>query len=168
MEKIKIKEDENLAVVNIDTSMYSIDAIYGAAYNFLDKVYVLLDGDPKKTVQVSLKGKEKMSKKEIEDMAHSFFNELVSLEVRTKISNKNRLIREYIISAALVGASPNIRKKLEEESGAVAKESEDGGLDDDPLGIAVAWEAKYNQIEGDEQNKGKEKEKKKTKNKKNE
>ncbi len=156
MEKINIKKEDNIAEVGIDTSIYSIDAIYSASYNFLDKAYIVLDGDPKKTVKVSLKGKEKLDKDKLEELADSFFNELISSEIRIKISTKNKLIREYIISAALVGASPELRKKLEAESGNTnTTGKEDNEWDEDPLGIAVSWEAKYKNEEDDENDKKK-------------
>ncbi len=153
MGKFNIKEKENVVEVSADTEIYSMDAIYSASYNLLDRAYIILDGDSKKTVKVSLKGKEKLDKNKLEELADTFFNELISSEIRIKISNKNRLVREYIISAALVGASPELRKKLGEETvGAGGVDSSEDSWDDDPLGIAVSWEAKYKKEgeEGDE------------------
>ncbi len=149
MEKINTKEKDNLVLLSIDTKIYDLEVIYAASYNFLDKAYIILDGDPEKVVNVFLKGKEKLNNVELEKLGNLFFNELISSDIRMKISKKNKAIREYIVSSALLGASPVLRKKVEEECSDVKGEenSEEEGWDDDPLGIAVSWEAKYKKNE---------------------
>ncbi len=56
------------------------------------------------------------------------------------------MIREYIVSAALVGASSDLQKKIKEKSekeGIDYDGKEDVEWADDPLGIAIPWEEKY-------------------------
>ena len=46
--------------VSVDTKIYPLDVIYSSAYVFLDKAYILLDGNPEEVVVVELRPKEEM------------------------------------------------------------------------------------------------------------
>ncbi len=144
-EKIKIKEKENYTLILVDSKLYSLDSVYDAAYNFLDKAYVLLDGDPEKIIEVRLKGKEKLSKKDLRNLANEFFNELINTGIRARISEDNKKIKEYIVSAALIGASKDLQEQIKKEKQGVSLDSleEEENWDEDPLGIATPWEEKY-------------------------
>ncbi|UZE93296.1 MAG: His-Xaa-Ser system protein HxsD [Candidatus Nealsonbacteria bacterium] len=135
MPRIKIHKSENKIIVSVNPKLYPLQALYGAAYVFLDRAYIFLDGDPKKEVYVSLKGKKKLTKKEIRALADEFLNELLNYNLRCQISKDNRKIREYIVGAALIGASGEDTKKL--------IQSDRKDWQKDPLGIAVPWEEKY-------------------------
>ena len=135
MAKIKINKKENKIVVYVDPKFYPLEAVYGAVYVFLDKAYVYLDGDPKKEIFVHLKGKKKLNKKEMEDLRGEFFNELLNYSLHHQIAKRNRRIREYIVGAALLGASS---ENLEETI-----KSKEQDWQKDPLGIAVPWEERY-------------------------
>ncbi len=143
MKKTKIEEKDNSVLIDIDSKLYDLNVVYNAAYNFLDRAYVVLDGDPEDVIKITLKAKEKSNKKTLEELAGNFFNELVGARIRADISNKNKAIREYIISADLIGASPELRKKIEQEHDVDSGGEDDDAWDDDPLGIAMSWEAKY-------------------------
>ncbi len=139
----------------INTKIYPLTAIYQAAYLFLDKVYVFLDGDPKKEIKVIMKRKEgqkeEKRKEELEKIAGEFYNELLNQLLREKISQTNAKIREYIVSQALYSAVPN-------EVAELLKEVEEEDWQEDPLGIAKTWEE---QNLADENKKSKKKNKKK-------
>lgn len=139
----------------INTKIYSITAIYQTAYLFIDKVYLFLDGDPKKEIKVIMKAKEETNIKDLEKIADQFYNELLNQLLREKVSTTNAKIREYIVSKALYKAVPN-------EVDELLKEVEEEDWQEDPLGIAKTWEEQ--QEEGEE--KGKEKVKKSKKGKK--
>lgn len=132
MLKAKIEKNKNLIKVIINSKLYPLEAVYGAAYVFLDKAYFRLDGDPEKEITVQIKSKEKLSRKGLENLASDFLNELLNYSLRYKISKNNRKIREYIIGTALLSA---LGENLEEE----AKED----WQKDALGIATPWEEKY-------------------------
>ena len=136
MSKLKINKKENKVIVSINTKLYPIEAIYGAAYVFIDKAYVFLDGNPEKEVLVQLKGKKDLTVKDIKKLASEFLNELLSSSLRSQISKNNSKIREYIVGAALIGASGEIS---EEKTESIEKKE----WEEDPLGIAVPWEEKY-------------------------
>jgi len=116
-----------------DLQNYPKEALYGAAYVFLDRVYLFLDSKSKNKIEVSLKGKKQLSKKQLEKIKGEFLNELFNYTIRIKMTKNNKKIREFIIGQALISAYGD------EES-----TQEDGmKYEDDPLGIAMSWEDKY-------------------------
>lgn len=135
MPKVKINETENKIIIFIAPKLYPIEPVYITAYVFLDRAYVYLDGDPEKEVHIHLKGKKKLTEKELKALADEFLNELLNYSLRYQISRDNRKIREYIVGAALMGASGEDTEK--------SIESDEKDWQKDPLGIAVPWEEKY-------------------------
>ena len=127
----QIKNNTISFLVNLQN--YPLEAVYGTAYVFLDKAYLFLDSSSSKKIEVSLKGKKKLTEKQLEDFKGEFLNELLNYSLRVNLSTSNRRIREYIVSQALFSS-------LGEEE--LAKEDEIG-YQDDPLGIAIPWEEKY-------------------------
>lgn len=146
MRKIKINEKENKIVVSINPKLYPLEVIWGAAYVFLDRAYIYLDGDPKSEIFISIKGKKKFTKESLRKMGGEFLNELLNYSLRYSISKNNKKIREYILGASLFGASGKeaIPSEIPEE-----KEEEGKGEDwgKDPLSIAIPWEEKYGKKE---------------------
>jgi len=123
----------------LDLQDYPLEAVYGTAYVFLDKAYLFLDSRLAKKIEVSLKGKKKLTKKQLEDLKGEFLNELLNYTLRVNLAKYNRKIREYIVGQALFSA-------LGEEK--IAKENE-MRYKDDPLGIAIPWEEKYGKKNSD-------------------
>jgi hypothetical protein len=77
--------------------------------------------------------KKKLSKKKLTELEGEFSNELLNYTLRINLAKRNKSIREYIISQALLSA-------IGEEE---AIEEDGTSFQDDPLGIAVPWEEKY-------------------------
>ena len=138
MEKFKINQKENKIVVPVNPQLYSLEAIYGASYIFLDRAYLFLDGNPKSQVMVTLKGKERLNKKQLKDLAGEFYNELLNCALRNQISKNNQKIREYIVARALFSTTEEKKAKKE-----IEKETEKEEWQKDTLGIALPWEEKY-------------------------
>ncbi len=135
MSKPSINKSENKIVISVDPNLYSLNSIYGTAYVFLDRAYIYLDGDANKEIYVNLKGKEKLTREEMENLADEFLNELLNYSLRDQISKNNCKIREYIVGAALIGTSGESVNK--------SAELEEEDWKKDPLGIAIPWEEKY-------------------------
>ncbi len=139
MPKIQINERENQITFWLNTKTYPLEAIYSAAYVFLDRAYIFLDGDPEKEIIVSLKAKKPLTQKELENLKGEFHNELLNYLIRTKITKRNKKIREFIIATALTSALPKESligiPKIENLS--------ELSFEEDPLGIAIPWEKKY-------------------------
>lgn len=122
--------NEKEALVRIDPGIYEKEIIYGAAYNFLDKAYFFLSGDPQKEIRIRIKIK---GEEDPEEMAQTFLNELISVGLRIKLAEKNKALRDYYLAYSLLGVS---KKDMVEELDSTEK---------DPLGIAVPWEEKNKQ-----------------------
>ncbi len=113
--------------ITLNLKVYPLEAIYQACYVFLDRAYIFLDSLSSKKVLVSLKGKEKLSQKQLESLKGEFLNELLNSSLRLEVAKRNRKIREAIIGQALMSALGG----------------EGASFQEDPLGIAVPWEEKY-------------------------
>ena len=131
MNEVKIKNNTIEFLLNLQD--YPLEAVYGTAYVFLDKAYLFLDSRPFGKIEVSLKGKKKLTKKQSEDIKGEFLNELLNYTLRINLAKHNRKIREYIVGQALFSS-------LGEEE--LTKEDE-MRYKDDPLGSAIPWEEKY-------------------------
>ncbi len=105
MENIKLAKDSVELVVN--PKVYSLDVVYSAAYVFLDKAYVLLDGDPKKKIIVRLKPKKEA---DLENLGLEFMNELVNYSDYSKRAEKTKALRELILKRALLTNSNNVHE----------------------------------------------------------
>lgn len=129
----KPKRNQKQIQIAIDPQLYPLEAVYGAAYVFLDRAYLRLAGNPKKEIIVQIKGKENLTKRKLENLADEFLNELLNYSLRCKISKNNRKIREYIVGTALLSSLAETPEK----------EGEKEDWQKDTLGIAVPWEEKY-------------------------
>jgi len=121
----------------INPELYSLSAIYGAAYVFIDKVYIHLDGDPNKKIEIYFKSKENLSPKDLEVIVGDFENELLNYALREKIVKANQKVREHIIAQALLSPLYAFSE--------LADKAEDQNYLEDPLGIAQTWEERFGQ-----------------------
>ncbi|PIP18801.1 MAG: His-Xaa-Ser system protein HxsD [Candidatus Omnitrophica bacterium CG23_combo_of_CG06-09_8_20_14_all_41_10] len=129
--KHKILKDQNKVIFSVNPNLYSLEAVYGACYVFIDRTYIFLDGDPQKEIKVFIKGKDKLSLKAFNNLVGEFQNELLNYALRERINKNNRKIREYIVGRALFSASD------------LLPEEKTYDYQKDPLGIAIPWEEKY-------------------------
>lgn len=124
----------------VNQRMYPLEAIYAAAYVYVDKCYVFLTKEEGQDIGVRLRSKPETTKKEFERIAGEFENELLNHALRLKVAKRTEKLRDAIVHRALYSSMPG---------------SAGGGLDlelpaqdgmdylDDPLGIAVPWEEKF-------------------------
>jgi len=131
MEKATIKN--NTIKFSFNLKDYPLEAVYGAAYVFIDQAYLFLDSKNKRKIDVYLIGKKKLSNKKLEGLKGEFLNELLNYTMRVNLAKGSRKLREFIIGQALVSAYGS------EE----AVQKNEMQYQDDPLGIAVPWEEKY-------------------------
>ncbi len=118
-----------------DETVYPLDAIYGAAYLFVDRCFVFLSRPRPQAVNVRLTSRGTATSGELEALAGEFMNELLSQTTRLRLSQATTRIREYYTAAALRAAAsaPSVDDLLAELD---AEE-----LGDDPVEISVPWEA---------------------------
>lgn len=149
-----MKNKEELSF-SLNANIYSFESILGAAYSFLDRAYIFLDGDPKKNIKVVLKLKKESSGLNPESLKGEFLNELLGQSLRLKLAKDNKKIQEYIVGQALFGASPEqaqsenvneddeLDKILERELKALEEEEKNAAKDKkDPLGVLTSWDEK--------------------------
>lgn len=124
-------------VLEIEEGLYSLDAIYGTAYVFIDRCYVLLDRPSPGRISVRLRPKADTSAA-AEDLMGEFENELLGQAWRRLLVEENRKLVETVTTHALAGAAgpPGLDDLLD-------MDIDDQAAFDDPLGIAVSWEDKY-------------------------
>ena len=127
----------------VDESVYSLDAVYGASYLFLDKCFVYLSRPRPQVVSVRLTTRGPAAADALDTLAGEFANELVSQVARLRLSQATSRIREYYTAAALRAAAsaPSVDELLAE------LESEE--LLEDPLEIMVPWEEKHGSDKND-------------------
>jgi His-Xaa-Ser system protein HxsD len=128
---------ERAVDIELDASIYPLEAIYGAAYVFIDRCYVWLDRPAPGRVSVTLTAKTEVSAEDLRALAGEFGNELLSCTWRAEITRNNRALIEAVTLQAFGGAmGPPSLDELE------AFDFSDEAFDD-PLGIAQSWEAKH-------------------------
>jgi len=131
---------EGGVTVTVDAALYPLEALYGAAYIFIDRCYVLLDRPAEGKWSVTLASKKGDDSAEaLRAMVGEFANELLSQAWRVKIVEENRAVIEAVTTQALAGAmgAPTL------DDLASFDFTEEGF--DDPLGIAMSWEEKQQQ-----------------------
>ncbi|MBX3275856.1 MAG: hypothetical protein KF729_36700 [Sandaracinaceae bacterium] len=134
----RLDVDARRAIVDLDASLYPVEALYGAAYVFIDRCYVLLDRPAPQKLRLvltpkSLDGGEPAVRALVGELA----NELVSAAYRHQIAQENRARIEAVTMQAIAGAmGPPTLDDLEDF------DFTDEAFED-PLGIALSWEEKY-------------------------
>lgn len=158
-----IKKRESV-VFSVNSKVYLFESIVNAAYAFLDKAHVFLDGDPKTKIKVSLKAKESCTLS-AQDLKGEFHNALLEQDLRLRLAKDNKKLREYIVGQALFGASPEqandvtstdeeLDKILERELKALEEEEKKTVKNKkDPLGVLTAWDAKNTKKSASKKNK---------------
>ncbi len=128
---------------DLDEELYSLDAIYGAAYLFVDRCYVFLARPADQTVRVRLRSQAAAEEDALKALAGLFANELLNQVLRLRIGRSTARLREQVMARAFAssGTDSTIAQLLAELD---AEE-----LDEEPLEIAVPWETKA--AEDDEQ-----------------
>ena len=139
---INVDKEENFCLVSINPKLYPLETVYSAAYVFLDKAYVLLDGDPKINILVKLKPKEKQ---DLERLGREFLNELINYADYQRRAEETKKIREMLLERALItnDLSAISQGNEDDEFKGIMEELEDDDYLDDPEGIAIPWEEKY-------------------------
>ena len=137
MSDIKAVLGEGAVELELDEGLYPKDAIYGAAYVFIDRCYVHLDRAGDRRIKVTLRSK-KGAPLDSQACAGELQNELLAQAWRRQILDENRQLVEAITTKALGGAAgpPGLDELLAMDIG-------EATAFDDPLGIAMSWEEKY-------------------------
>ena len=142
MSHVQATFGEGWVELSVDEELYPKDAVYGAAYVFIDRCYVHLDRKGDRQITVRLKGKRGLAI-DGEALAGEFENELLAQAYRRQIADENRQLIEAITTRALGGAAgpPGLDELIAMDIGPET-------AFEDPLGIAMSWEEKYAKKKG--------------------
>lgn len=134
--------DDREVSFDLDEELYPLDAMYGAAYLFLDRCYVFFSRPAERKVRVRLRTQQPSTAAELEELGGKFANELLNQVLRVRIGRSAGALREQVLARAFAptGTDSTIAQLLAELD---AEE-----LDEEPLEIAVPWETKHER--GDE------------------
>jgi His-Xaa-Ser system protein HxsD len=106
--RIRYATADRVVVLRIDETLYPLDAIYAAAYIFIDRCFVLLSRPAEREVDVRLKTKEAATESELDTLAGEFANELLNQALRHKLAETTMPIREqYMARAFFVPQTPS-------------------------------------------------------------
>ena len=125
-------------ILTLDSTLYPLDALYGASYVFIDRCYVLLDKPDPSHFRVTLSPKKAVADEAaLRAFVGEFANELLSCAWRHQITQDNRAILEQVTNEAIAGAmgAPSLDDLANFDFTEEPFE--------DPLGIAMSWEEKY-------------------------
>jgi His-Xaa-Ser system protein HxsD len=136
-ELVSVDLGASSVTIRVDPTTYPLDALYGAAYIFIDRCFVLLD-KPDASYRVTLAWKKREpTEEDLRSLVGEFANELLSCAWRAKISEDSRALIESVTAQALGGAmGPPTLDELE-------KFDFSDETFEDPLGIAMSWEEKH-------------------------
>src|SRR5690606_28686549 len=104
MSSFETHQTDAQITVSFDEDLYPKDAIYGAAYIFIDRCYVHLDRPEPARISVRLKLKPG-AELDLGALAGEFENELLGQAWRRLITEENRLLIEQVTTRALAGAA---------------------------------------------------------------
>lgn len=136
LEELTYAADERRVSFVFDESIYPSDAIYGAAYLFVDRCWIFLTRPADRMVEVRLKPKdaEAVTTASLDALAGEFANELLNQLLRTRVGEATREIREYYMARAFFGDD---RKSSID---ALLAELDAEELAEDELRVSVPWE----------------------------
>ncbi len=153
IDNLELHCDEGYVNIFVNPKIYPIDVVHSASYVFMDRSFVVLDGDPKKKIIVKLRPRAK--NKSLEELGRSFNDELLNYAVYNAQSEKNKTIKEAIVQKALftnqgIDTDKYFSKTLSKENNyeaplefaredSIETPSEEDSFEDDPLGIAKPW-----------------------------
>jgi len=157
---------------SLDPRREGLDEIFGAAYLMIDRAYVLVEGDPTKSLTVTLRPKAERTAAARAALSADFRAELAAQRVRWAIARSNQPIREYVSENALAlaqefaarpaagAAAPaetplTVDQRAEIERLIADVENEIKSMNEqktqpDPKGMAAPWEAGRPQAGGGE------------------
>ncbi len=135
----EVRAADGAVTIAFDETLYPKDAVYGAAYIFIDRCYVKLEREGERFV-VRLKLKPG-TERSLDALVGEFENEILGQAWRRLITDENRELIEQVTTQALAGAAgpPGLDDLLD-------MSIDDESAFEDPLGIAMSWEDKYKKV----------------------
>jgi His-Xaa-Ser system protein HxsD len=114
---------DSVVSVEVDTSLYNLEAVFKAAYHFTDRCYIFLARTPESPELVSVTLMAKKVIADIRALVGEFCNELVDHQIRLTLSREVGPLRELIVAQAFA------------EGNLLDAQRDEGDYEGDPLGI---------------------------------
>lgn len=134
LEELVYATDGRRVSFTLDENLYPRDAVYGAAYIFVDRAFIFLTRPGEDRIEVRLKPKEETDAAGLEKLAGEYANELLNQVVRVRVGESTAQIREYYMAKAFFADSNQA------SIDALLAELDKEELEEDPLEISVPWE----------------------------
>jgi His-Xaa-Ser system protein HxsD len=119
---------------NVSEDLFVIDAVYGAAYLFVDRCWLFMSRPSDGVIGVHLKTKEDTDEAGLEALAGEFANELLNQAIRVQIADSTATLREYTMARAF------FTTPVQSSIDALLAELDAEELEEDELEISVPWE----------------------------
>ena len=132
-----IINEDGSATLKINPKIYALEIIYSAAYMFLDRAYIIIDGDPEKEFEIEIIPKSK--DEDIKKLVLEFNNELINYSVYAVQAARTSAIRNAIVQRALGVLEEYEEEESEKKYEESGEEISDEEALEDPLGIAKPW-----------------------------
>ena len=120
----------------LDEAIYPRDAVYGAAYLFVDRCFVFLSRPADQRIEVRLKPKGEADAAALEALAGELCNELLNQVLRFRLAESTGRIREYTFARAFFSTPTHA------SIDALLAELDAEELASDPLEVEVPWARK--------------------------
>ena len=120
----------------LDEAIYPRDAVYGAAYLFVDRCFVFLNRPADQRIEVRLKPKGEADAATLEALAGELCNELLNQVLRFRLAESTGRIREYTFARAFFSTPTHA------SIDALLAELDAEELASDPLEVEVPWARK--------------------------
>ena len=133
--ELSFELDERSVSFALDEDLYPLDAIYGAAYLFIDRCYVFLTRPRARVVGVRLRTKDAATEAELEALAGEMGNELLNQTLRARLGRSTMRIREYYMARAFFA------NDTDSTISDLLAELDAEELEEDALEIPVPWAA---------------------------
>ena len=116
----------------IDENIYPLDAIYGAAYLFVDRCFLFFNRIGDQKIEIHMKCKSESA--DLEEILGEFSNELLNHVIRFRLAESTSKIREYYMARAFLS------HPAQNSIDALLAELDAEELAEDELEISVPWE----------------------------
>src|SRR5437868_2532293 len=87
------------AIVELDSTVYRLEAIKKAAYKFGDRCFVQIDTDANRRVVITLTAKRVLMD-DVEQLAGEFRNEVLDQELREIVAKETEAVRNLLLAQA--------------------------------------------------------------------
>ncbi len=131
--ELQYSTEANQVSFTVPESLMELEAIYGAAYLFVDRCWIFLSRPVEGEVGVHLKPKPD-GETDLDTLAGEFANELLNQSLRVRISTSTASLREYYMARAF------FTTPVQSSIDALLAELDAEELEEDELEISVPWE----------------------------